>query len=75
MEEAYTIDFECLACGSIVCLHNNLDVTKQLSYLLTSKCPGCGTFGYVWRLKAVEPDNDDGDPGKEVIDKVNRILN
>ena len=66
MDEIYTVEFECLACGSAVCMHSNVDMTKQLAYLFTSNCPGCGNNGYLWRLKDIRPYDSEEDGGSEV---------
>ncbi len=76
MEDRYTIEFECLACKSVVCLHSEVDLLRQLAYLSTSKCPGCGGNGYIWRLNNIHKnDDDDNARGKEVSDDDSGLLN
>lgn len=64
MNENGTIEFECLACGAIVCVSCDENLIEKIAYLMANKCPGCKTQRVAWKLADAYEEGD----GRPVLD-------
>lgn len=62
MDENETVEFKCLACDTVICLHGGETLTQQMEFILTSKCPGCGTMPVAWKLSNVYTEDGYSEP-------------